>query len=493
MIVSTDRDIVAIHEATLRILKETGMRFRHPVALRTLIENGIRVEGETAFFEAEQLERWVSKAPSRFTIYARDPKYNLEVGGDQVNFLLGTGAALVCNEKGEQHLATTQDFVECVKLYEQCAHYHTNGGGVVQAQDVDPRHRMTTALFTSLLYTNKVLEAESIEDGASGMADAEEMLSLLEIAFSCSREDLIAKPRCIAITNTNSPLLFDQKMLDMLIAFAINGQPIVIAACAMAGTTGPVTLAGNIALTNAEVLAGIALSQMIRPGCPVVYGSQSTGADMRSGSIANGSPEAALTYAYGAKLAKAYRLPCRGGGALSDAKSLSVQAGYESMMTLLASANAGINLIFHSSGMMNSYACISPEKLIVDFEIVGMVKRYLRGVSVNEDTLAVDAIAAAGIGGEFISSDHTLEHMRDEMFYPDIALRGSLSGDFDALLLERIRQKKASMLASYVRPVWDSETLTRMIQFMETLGIERDRIARIVTDDFPAPSYKEAL
>ncbi|MDP4127699.1 MAG: trimethylamine methyltransferase family protein, partial [Bacillota bacterium] len=238
----------------------------------------------------------------------------------------------------------------------------------------------------------------------------------------------------------------------------------------------PVTIASTIALTNAEVLAGIAVAQMMNEGTPVVYGSQSTTSDMRTGSIAMGSPEGALCYQYAARLAKAYGLPCRGGGSLSDAKHLSVQAGYESMLTFLATYSAKMNIIIHSAGIMESYNAMSYEKFIVDLEIIGMVKRYLSGVKVNEETLAVDVIREVGVAGEFLTSVHTMQHCRKEPFLPDVSIRGSVTGDHNGALLDNIRNKQDKMLESYYKPEMPADILNKLAEYLIGCGFDQQLI-----------------
>ncbi|HEY3424152.1 MAG TPA: trimethylamine methyltransferase family protein, partial [Negativicutes bacterium] len=440
-----DEELKQIHIASMRILEETGMKFHHPAVIEILKQKGIKVSGQTAFFAREQIIEWVSKAPSTFNIYARNSKYDISVGGDKVECCPGSGSPTISASDGTRHPAMMADYINFLKLYQQSEHYKINGGFVVQPTDMSGENSISMMLYATLLYSDKCI--------ITGTGKAEEVEALMEmLGMVFGKEELIQKPRAITIANTNTPLQFDKNMLETMMTFIKYSQPVIIAACSMAGTTAPVTLAGTIALTNAEVLAGIAVAQMIKAGTPVVYGSQTTTADMKSGCIAIGSPEGALCYEYAARLAKAYGLPCRGGGSLTDAKSLSVQAGYESMLTLVATQQAGMNLIFQSSGIMDGYASMSYEKFIVDLEMISMVKRYVGGVKVNCDTLAVDVINEVGIAGQFLTAEHTMKHCRKEPFLPDISLRGTVIGDPADKLLENIQNKKNKMLASYEKP-----------------------------------------
>ncbi|WP_425058309.1 Glycine betaine methyltransferase [Sporomusa carbonis] len=464
-----DEDVRQIHEASMQILEKTGMKFHHPEIIELLQQKGITVFGQTAFFTREQIAEWVSKAPSVFTLYARNPQYDIVVGGDNVECCPGSGSPAISDSDGSKHPAMMSDYVNFLKLYHQSDIYKMNGGFVVQPADMSGKHGISMMLYATILLSDK-----GIITGTGPREEVQGVMDMLGIVFG--KEELIQKPRAITIVNTNTPLQFDKNMLETMMVFVKHSQPVIIAACSMAGTTAPVTLAGTIALTNAEVLAGIAVSQMLREGTPVVYGSQTTTSDMKTGSIAIGSPEGALCYEYAARLAKAYGLPCRGGGSLTDAKSLSVQAGYESMLTYLVTQRAGMNLIFQSSGIMDGYASMSYEKFIVDLEIIKMAKRYLAGVKVNHDTLAVDVINEVGIAGQFLTTDHTMRHCRKEPFIPEISLRGTVIGDPSEQLLEKIRNRKDKMLATYQQPELPQEIQQQLIEYLVDKGFDAEYI-----------------
>lgn len=464
-----DEDLKQIHIASMKILEETGMKFHHPEVVEILKQKGIKVSGQTAFFTREQIIEWASKAPSTFNIYARNPKYDITVGGDKVEYCPGSGSPNILSSDGKRRPAMMVDYINFLKLYHQSEHYNVTGGFVVQPTDMSGESSISMMLYATLLYSDKC-----IVTGTGKAEDVEALMEMLSIVFG--KEDLMQKPRAITIANTNTPLQFDKNMLETMMVFAKYSQPVIIAAASMAGTTAPVTLAGTIALTNAEVLAGIAVAQMINAGTPVVYGSQTTTSDMKSGCIAIGAPEGALCYEYAARLAKSYGLPCRGGGSLTDAKSLSVQAGYESMLTLLATQRAGTNLIFQSSGIMEGYSSMSYEKFIVDLEIIGMVRRYLGGVKVNEKTLAVDVIKEVGIAGQFLTAEHTMLNCRKEPFIPDVSLRGAVAGDPAEKLLENIANKKNKMLASYKKPELPEEVNTQLVNYLVAKGFEAQYI-----------------
>ncbi|CVK21855.1 trimethylamine methyltransferase family protein [Sporomusa sphaeroides] len=461
-------DLKQIHLATVKILEKTGMKFLHPDVIELLQKNGIKVDGQTAYFTEEQLLEWIGKAPSSFAMYARNSKYDITVGGDNVECFPAYGPPLVLELDGSKRPAQMEDYVRFLKLYQQCDHFNANGGMIVQPAD----QGIGALLYATLLHSDKCIVT------GSGKADeVEALMDMLGIVFG--KADLVNKPRATTIVNTNTPLQLDRTMLETLLVFTKYSQPAVIAACAMAGTTAPITLAGTMALHNAEVLAGIAVAQMMNPGTPVVYGTQTTTSDMKSGSIASGSPEGALCYQYGARLAKAYGLPCRGGGAVTDAKSLSIQAGYESMLTLLAAHGAKTNIIIHAAGIVDSYSCISYEKLIADFEIIGMVRRFLKGIEVNEETLAIDVINNVGIAGHFLTQTHTMRHCRKESFLPEISLKGAVTGDPNQEILQNINKKMDKMLAAYARPELPEATVRELKKYLADKGLNQAELDKL--------------
>ena len=473
MFKTNNEKVRAIHQASMEILATSGMKFHHPEIVEIIRKNGVRVEDNVAYFSAEEIETWVAKTPSAFTLYARNEEHNMEIGGDRVYFCPASGASNIGDFQGKKRRGSVADFIKMVKLYHQNPNYQINGGLLIQPAEVE---RAVPALmqYLTILLTDKCL--------VSITGDGEEerdMLDVVAAAFG-GKEAIAHKPRVITIVNTNTPLQFDYKMSETLLQFAAYQQPIIIAAASMAGTTSPITLAGTIALANAEIIATIAVAQMLCPGLPVVYGSQTCSSDLKTGQIAIGSPEGALCYQYAAKLAKAYGIPCRGGGSLTDAKTLNAQAGAESLLTLTATAAAGMNLVFQSSGIMDGYNFVSFEKMILDFEIIGMVNRYLHGVDVDDNSLALDTIHDVGIAGEFMTADHTFRNMRRETFIPDLALRGAVTGDADAAYRDRIEARLDDLLAAYTPPTPAPETVAAMKMVLTKMGFSETDLDQLM-------------
>jgi len=249
--------------------------------------------------------------------------------------------------------------------------------------------------------------------------------------------------------------------------YARAGQAISISTLVMAGSTGPITIAGVLAQQNAEILAGIVLAQLIHPGVPVIYGSTSTNIDMRTGGLTIGSPELSLFISAHTQMARFYKLPSRGGGSLTDSSTTDSQAGSESMFSLLTTVNSGTDFVLHSAGILSSYLAFSFEKFVLDDDMIGMVRHYLRGIEVTPETLGYEVIARVGHNGHFIGEDHTLERCRSAFWQPMISDRSGLAGGMsengkqDATARAKARWKQ--LLCEYQEPPLDG-LISRQIQ-----------------------------
>ncbi|MBQ2764123.1 MAG: trimethylamine methyltransferase family protein [Firmicutes bacterium] len=463
-----------IHEASMEMLEKVGMKFHHPEAVEILKAHGIRMEGNVAHFTEDQLMYWVRKAPSRFTIYARNPKHNVVIGGDNVVVAPGYGCPTITLPDGTKRDGTIEDYVNYAKLFHANEDYHVDGGLMIQPNDIDIPTSVLAMFYSVLTHSDKAL---MVSTGKREYMEA--MMECLAEVFG-GKEALKAYPRICTIMNINTPLQLDVTMTDVLITLAKYGQPFVAANCAMAGSTSPATLAGTMAMTNAEILSCIALTQMINPGTPVIYASQTTTADMRTGQIACGSPEGALCYKYTANLAKFYGLPCRGGGAVTDSKVVDTQSGYESMLTLMADFSNNMNLVIHSAGILDGYNSTSYEKVIQDFEIVRYVKRYFRDIEVNDETIPMDLIEEVGHDGEFLTKEHTFKHCRTEALAPTISNRGTVADPLNQIHIN-IQKRYEQLMDAYVQPEMDAEVLNKVKNILANVGVSRELLDKIET------------
>ena len=413
----TKTQLDKVHATSLRILEEIGLDFGYAPALEVLKKGGAKIDGQRVFFPPRLVEEQIKKPPAEFTLHARNPENNLVIGGRNTVFAPGYGAPFVTDLVNGRRKATLIDFENFIKLTDASAHQDLLSGTVVEPTDIPPEIRHLRMLYASVKNSDKCFMGSTM-----GARAARECLQMASILFG-SETDLPSKPVIFGIVGALTPLKYDARMLEALMEYAAAGQPQIIASLAIAGATGPVTMAGSLALQNAEVMAGIVLAQLIREGTPVIFGGVSSNAEMRNGTLSIGSPEMAMNAAATAQIARYYKVPVRGGGAVCDAKSPGAQASYESMMNLLMARLSGINFVLHCAGILESFNCMSYEKFIIDDEMCGMVKRIQRGYEINPDTLALDVVREVGPGGHFLDKDHTFDHFRSEFYQPQLSNR----------------------------------------------------------------------
>ena len=460
-------DLNKIHETALKILQDIGINLLHPEVLDIVQQKGVKVSDNTAFFQPKQVMRWVGKAPKKFTLYARNPEYDAVIGGDNVLCTPGYGCAQVIMAGGRRRDALLDDYIAFAKLTHQCDFFKLNGGILAQPCDVQPDKSHLIMLYAAILHSDKCL---------MGMpASGEKMQEIMDLmALLCGgKERLIQKPRLIVPISIHSPLQIDEMGLQSMLVIAKHGQAMNISPAPAAGTTGPLSLAGNLALANAETLAGVVVSQMIAEGTPVLYGLQGSIADLKTGNLLIGSPAFALQGAYGARLARKYGLPSRGSGNITDAKWVSVQSGYESMMSMLVAHQNHVNVIVHCAGILDTFAGMSYEKFFVDLEIIRNIKSFLHGIDINEEALSFDVIKKVGPGGEFLTALDTLEKVRTHTWNSQLSPNEHmLARPLDDQLLEIIHIQLQRMLDNYQKPELDPDVQNQLEQYLVQAGVD---------------------
>jgi trimethylamine--corrinoid protein Co-methyltransferase len=447
----TKSQIEQIHEATLETMERIGIDFRHPSALDILTHGGAKVDGCRVFFPRQMLETQLRKVPSEFTLYARNPKHNLIIGGDHNIYVPANCPPFVTDLDNGRRYGTLTDFENLVKLTHTSQNLDMCSNILVEPTDVRQEHRPAKTTYACLRLSDKCFMGSAIDPEG-----AHQTLRMLSMVFG-EQDALAQKPRVVAIPCSLTPLGYDEHMLGVMIEYAQAGQPQLINSLTIAGATAPVTLAGALMVQNAEILAGIVFTQLVREGTPVVYAMGSSCADMRSGALAVGAPEMAIHNVMAAQMAKFYNIPSRGAGALTDSKTPDMQAGYESMMNLMAAHNGGVNFILHATGALETINCVSYEKFVIDDEMVGMVKRIHRGIEVSKESLALDVIEEAGPGGQFLDKDHTFEHCRNEFYFSRLSDRSPYESWVKAgahSIEEVANQKWKTILEDYQQPDW---------------------------------------
>lgn len=440
-------DIGRIHDASLEILQRTGVDFSSDKAVSYFRTAGARVDGQRVFIDSALLEHALGSAPREYTLRARNEDNNVRIGGAYCAVMPGGGPPFVRTLDGVRRAGTLADVELCTRLSAVSPEIHVVGRKPVEAQDIPVAVRHLHCWRAVLTLADKPVQSGFV-NGLTEAMDALEMLSLVFGGEAAIRNSPVSH----CSVNVNSPLVYDTPMVESLMAFAEFGQVNVISPFVMAGVSGPTTMAGALAQQNAEVLAGIVLTQLVNPGAPVLYGTASSNLDMRTGAPAIGSPESAACIAACAQLARLYELPCRGGGALTDSPVPDAQSNYERMFTLLVSVLSGVNYMMHGAGILESYLTLSFEQLVLDLDQIAMVRRLVEGIDVNDESLALDTIDEVGPGGFFLDSGHTMQHYRDGFFVPRVGVRESFEqwqagGEKDALV--RARERCRDMLDAY--------------------------------------------
>ncbi len=464
MNIFSEDEVVKIHAASMDILEKNGIEFLSEEARKILQDNGVRVEGQKAFFKESQVQEYLKKAPSQFTLHARNPANNVVVGGSNTVLAPGYGAPFLMDvSSGKRRKTYFADYVAFTRLAGYSPNIDVVGGVLVEPTDIPDNLRHAKMLYAAVKETDKCLMGS-----AMGAKKAMECIEMAAIIFG-SMDFVREHPVFITLINTNSPLQIDGRMLEALMVYARFKQPVVVASLSMTGTTAPATLAGALVQQNAEILAGIVFAQMVNPGTPVIYGSASSVVNLRTGGLAIGSPETAKMFAGTAQLARFYRLPSRGGGSLTDSLIPDAQSGYESMMILMAAVQSGMNFILHSMGLLENYMTMCFEKFIIDDDICGMVKNFFQGIPMSEDHLGRDVILSIGSGGNYISDMHTFKHMRG-LRDPIISMRQGYTGEVIEDTGKRANAKYKSILEAYESPSLQEDIEKDLLKYMERLA-----------------------
>jgi trimethylamine--corrinoid protein Co-methyltransferase len=406
----SEADLDAIHAQAMRILENIGTDVHSETMVRMLGEAGQRVDGNRVRWDAGFVMDQLAKAPAQFTLQGRDPRHSVTIGGGSLVHTPTGGSPFVADAERGRRDGDIESYVELVKMAHASDVLPVLQSGTTEAQDLSDLSRHLEMDYAILRWSGRPF----ILYGATGPRTRD---GLALAAIAAGGEDALRRqPSVIGIVNPNSPLVWDELMVEELMALAEFGQPVAITPFLLAGASAPVTLAAGLSLLVAETLTGVAMAQLVRPGSPCILGTFLNGVDMRSGGPSLGLPESTLATLAGSQLARRYGLPLRGGGGLCSGLDMDVQTATESAMSLWATYLAECDLVVHAAGWIEGGLTASYEKLALDVEVLSMFERMRRGIAVDESQLAYDVIDELGPGGLFLAHEHTLEHFRTESF-----------------------------------------------------------------------------
>ena len=415
----TPEDLKQIDQTGRRILERVGIRISDSTFLNMLKEAGAQVDhdDQRVRFASDWLDEVLNNAPSSFVLHSRDGRNDLYLGKGEVYFGnggrvfrildLATGGYRLTKLMDVARTATLVNHLDNIRFYLISC----------QAHDIKPVNYHLLDFYYALNHTTK-----HVMGGCTDLYGAEQMWKLASI-IAGGEDRLREKPFVSVITNPISPLTTEANTLNILRFCAERGIPVTCAPAPIAGATSPASLAGTLSQMHAEALAGVAIVQVFVPGAKVLYGAVPTIMDLRKMEFTMGSVEMAMMNASAVQLAKLYNLPIYASAGVTEAKRPDIQAGFEKTVSSLMVAMTGADYIHMAAGMLDSANSISYEQYVIDNEIIGMIQRILSGIKVNEDTTAFDVIEQVGPGGNFVTEEHTIDHMMDEFFYPNLGVR----------------------------------------------------------------------
>mgnify|MGYP001794160078 CR=1 FL=1 len=407
--------VEAIHDGAMRILEEIGIAFLNPEALEILRDAGCTIDGENVRMGRDFVMEMVGKAPSEFTIAARNPAHNLPVGGKHILFgNVSSPPNYYDLEIGKKVPGNREQCANLLKLtqYFNCIHFA--GGYPVEPVDVHASVRHLDVLYDKLTLTDKVMHAYSL-----GKERVEDVMEMVKIANGISEEEFCSRPYMYTNINSTSPLKHDFPMIDGCLRLIRRGQAVVVTPFTLAGAMAPVTMAGAVAQSIAESLCAIALFQYVQPGAACAIGTFTSNVDMKSGAPAFGTPEYMRSTQMTGQMARYYGLPLRSSGVCTS-NVPDGQAMWETSNSLWAAIQSGTNFVYHAAGWLEGGLIASPEKFIMDCEVLQMMQRYMEPEisATGTDEIAIDAIKEVGNSGHFFGIQHTQDRYTSAFYQP---------------------------------------------------------------------------
>lgn len=458
--------VETIVRSALQVLETQGMRFLCPSSRKRLATAGGIVDeaGMMVRFDADMVMEKAALAPAEFNLRARNPAHNLTIGRNNVVFG-SIGGPAFCNDIDlGRRPGTYAEMCDYLRLVQSLNIIHQEGGGPFEAMDLPA----ATRHLDLYLAQHRLLD-KNAQSYALGGARARDSVEMACIALGTDRTSLAEDPAILGIINTNSPMQLDIPMSEAIVELASAGQVCCMTPFTLAGSMSPATLAGTLVQQTAEVLAAVTYAQVVNPGAPVMYGSFASNVDMRSGAPALGTPEYAKAALASGQIARRLDLPFRSSNT-TVSNCVDAQSAFESEMSLWSSIMGHANLVNHAAGWLEGGLTASFEKLIVDAEMLQMMTEFLRPIEVNDDELALDAIAEVDPGGHHFGTSHTLQRYESAFYSPMLANRQNFeawqeSGSIDSVTRANAIWKQ--LLREYEQPALDPAIDEALVDYVE--------------------------
>lgn len=459
--------IEAIHEGAMRILEEIGIEFYNQEAIGILREAGCTISGDNVRMGRDFVMEMVAKAPSTFTITPRNPDHQITIGGQ--NLVFGNVSSppnywdMEIGKKVPGNRRMCQDLLKLTQYF-NCIHFA--GGYPVEPVDIHASVRHLDVLYDKLTLTDKAMHAYCL-----GKERVEDVMEMVRIASGLSDEEFESTPRMYSNINSTSPLKHDHPMIDGCLRLARRGQAIVVTPFTLAGAMAPVTMAGAVAQSLAEALCAIALFQYVRPGIPCVIGTFTSNVDMKSGAPAFGTPEYMRSTQMTGQMARFYNLPMRSSGVCA-ANVPDGQAIWETSNSLWAAVQSGTNMVYHAAGWLEGGLIASPEKFVMDCEILQHIQRYMQPelTATGPDDIALEAIRDVGNDGHFFGIQHTQDRYATAFYQPFLSDWKNFEA-WDAAggiwTAERAHRMFKDIVGSFEAPPMDEAIREELAEFVE--------------------------
>jgi trimethylamine--corrinoid protein Co-methyltransferase len=406
--------VEAIHEASMHILENFGIELMSPRALALFEKAGATVDHASMNVRMDRgmVVEALRTTPSVYRLTPRNPERTVHLGGDTINFTLVAGPPNVHDMERGRRAGNLRDYQDLVRLAQHFNAITMLGNQVCAPIELPANTRHLDTYFANLTLTDKSFHVSAI-----GRGRALDGIAMMAVARGLTLDEMRDDPAVTTVISVNSPRRFDEQMAEGLMTMSEFGQSVCVTPFTLMGAMSPVTLAGALAQQNAEALFGVVLTQLVRPGTPVLYGAFTSNVDMRSGAPAFGTPENTKANIASGQLARRYNLPYRTTpGSASNAAD--AQGAYETMMALWGAVLGHGNLIYHAAGWQEGGLTASFEKLIIDVELIQHMMEFLKPIEVNEAELALDALGRVPTGGHFFGEPHTLERYSTAFYQP---------------------------------------------------------------------------